>query len=173
MEALGERPIVAMVRRARAAMSQLAHASSAAFRVATGGGVAEGGETPLEAVERNLSAAPLVALYVDVCEHLYRHELRTTIRHGSVAAGDHGELRFLAVGFVDVSSSTALSASVSAEELADAVNGLLTQRQQGRGERQVGAEAELAVELGDHQFVAGVLLDHHLGAERRHRPFDQ
>ena len=121
VDVLGERAVVALVRRARAAMSQLAHASSATFRVATGGGVAEGGETPLEAVERNLSAAPLVALYLDVCEHLYRHELRTTVRHGSVAAGDHGELRFLAVGFVDVASSTALSASVSAAELAGLV----------------------------------------------------
>ena len=114
----GEGAVLALLRRAGAAMTQLAHASSSAFRVNVVPGPHEGVPSALDVVERNLGTRALVQVYVDTFTQLYRHHIRTTIREESVAAGDHGELRFMCVGFVDLSSSTELGERVTAAELA-------------------------------------------------------
>jgi hypothetical protein len=104
--------VLALLRRA-GDDSQLAHASAAAFRVNVVG--PEGRDlAPLEVVERNLGTRALVQVYIDTFTQLYRHHIRTTIREDHVAAGDHGELRFMCVGFVDLSSSTELGERVTA-----------------------------------------------------------
>ena len=115
---LGEGAVLALLRRAGAAMTQLAHASSAAFRVNVVPGFPDGEVAALDLVERNLGTRAMVQVYIDTFTQLFRHHVRTTIRDDSVAVGDHGELRFQCVGFVDLASSTELGARLTAAELA-------------------------------------------------------
>ncbi len=116
----GDEAVLALLRRAGGAMSQLANAASSVFRVnlAESAGVV----APMEVIERNLATRPLVDTFLDVLSQLYRYHSRLSFREEAVAAGTFGELRRMSVGFVDLASSTQLGSVLSATELARAVN---------------------------------------------------
>lgn len=111
----GDEVLLAILRRTGVAMSQLAHATAAAFRINVG--VGSEGLAPLDIVERNLSSGPLIELFLDVLGEIFRYHSLRAIQDESVAAGRYGELRFMAVGFVDLTASTALGWQVDGARL--------------------------------------------------------
>lgn len=115
----GEETVLALMRRAGVAMSQLSTAASSAFRVNLG----ETGdrEQPMTIVERNIGTRPLIDLLLDIVAQLYRYHSRLSFRDDSVAAGRFSEVRHLSVGFVDLASSTELGAALFGPDLARAV----------------------------------------------------
>ena len=117
--AFGDEAISVVLRRSGAAMSQLSTAASSVFRVNLG---AVDSADPMTIVERNLATRPLIGALLAVVSQLYRYHSRLSFRDDTVAAGSFGELRAMAVGFVDLASSTELSSRLSAEELARSIN---------------------------------------------------
>ena len=117
--AFGDEAISVVLRRSGAAMSQLSTAASSVFRVNLG---AVDSADPMTIVERNLATRPLIDALLAVVSQLYRYHSRLSFRDDTVAAGSFGELRAMAVGFVDLASSTELSSRLSAEELARSIN---------------------------------------------------
>ncbi len=115
----GKEAVLALMRRAGVAMSQLSTAASSAFRVNLG----ETGdrEQPMTIIERNIGTRPLIDLLLDVVAQLYRYHSRLSFRDDSVAAGRFSEVRHLSVGFVDLASSTELGATLFGPDLARAV----------------------------------------------------
>ena len=154
-ELLGEDAVLALVRRAGAATTQLAHAASGAFRVNVVPHTEQATDPARAAVERNLGTTLLVQSYVDAIAQLFRHHIRTTIRSDSVAAGAYGELRPLTVGFVDLASSTELGQRVTAAELAglmadfDATAADLATRHGARVVKMIGDEVMLCADDAD------------------------
>lgn len=73
-------------------------------------------------VERNLATRPLIDTLLDVLSQLYRYHSRLSFRDDSVAAGTFGEMREMAVGFVDLASSTELGSRLAAADLARSIN---------------------------------------------------
>ena len=116
----GEEAVLALLRRAGVAMSQLSSAASSVFRVNLG----ETGdiEHPMTIIERNIGTRPLIDLLLDVVAQLYRYHSRLSFREDSVAAGRFSEVRHLSVGFVDLASSTELGAALFGAELARAIS---------------------------------------------------
>ncbi len=119
-ELFGKEAVEMLVRRAGAAMSQLANAASSAFRATQWDPGRE--PTPVEIVERNLNTRPLIDLYMRLCGQLYRYHSRLSFRDDSVAAGRFAELRAMGIGFVDLASSTEIGARLSAHELSRWIN---------------------------------------------------
>jgi adenylate cyclase len=115
----GEDSVLALLRRAGVAMSQLSTAASSVFRVNLG----ETGDRdqPMSIVERNIGTRPLIDLLLDVVAQLYRYHSRLSFRDESVAAGRFSEVRAMSVGFVDLASSTELGAALFGPELARAI----------------------------------------------------
>jgi adenylate cyclase len=107
---LGDHAVLALLRRTGAAMAQLAHASSAAFRVKVMSQTHD---------DHTIVASELVDGFALVLEQLLRHHYVGAIRSRVPQAGNHGELREMCVGFVDLSSSTELGSRVTLNELAD------------------------------------------------------
>jgi adenylate cyclase len=158
---LGEEAVLALIRRAGVAMNQLAHASAAAFRVNALAN--REAEDLLAVLRRNLSVGSLIDVYVEACSQLFRHSALGTIRADVVAAGAYGELRDIAVGFVDVASSTELAQRVDPAELAALVAdfdraslGAAT-RHGARVVKTIGDEVMLAAD--DPAAVCGAALD--------------
>ncbi|MGZ4676191.1 MAG: adenylate/guanylate cyclase domain-containing protein [Acidimicrobiia bacterium] len=116
----GEDAVLALLRRAGGAMSQLANAASATFRVNMAADSVE--TTIMEVIERNLTTGPLIDSFVTLFSQLYRYHTRRSFREDSVAAGTYGELRHMAVGFVDLAASTELGARLTAAELARSIS---------------------------------------------------
>jgi adenylate cyclase len=73
-------------------------------------------------IERNLGTRPLIDLLLDVVAQLYRYHSKLSFREDSVAAGTFAEVRAMTVGFVDLASSTEIGSSLSATDLARAIN---------------------------------------------------
>jgi class 3 adenylate cyclase len=116
---LGRTAVLALMRRTGIAASQLATASSGSFRVSH---VAESAESSeLERVKRNLVATSLVNRYVLLLQQVIRHHYLLAFRNDVVPVGDHGELRTLAIGFVDLASSSSISSQLSASQLSAAI----------------------------------------------------
>jgi adenylate cyclase len=115
----GDAVVFALLRRVGATMNQVAIASSAAFRVNVTHG--RGDMAPLEYIERNLEARTLIGGLTDALAQLLHHHLRRATRPNSPSVGRYGELRPMAIAFVDLVSSTALSESSSAERLAELI----------------------------------------------------
>jgi adenylate cyclase len=118
---LGDAAVEALLRRTGVALRQLAHAAASAFRVNVLAGEVD--RSPGALVDRNLATAVLIDGYTEALARVFRHLARTTVRHDSVAVGASGELRYLAVGFVDLASSSEVGARVSASELSALVTG--------------------------------------------------
>jgi adenylate cyclase len=116
----GEEAVLVLLRRAGGAVAQLAAAASSVFRVNLGehGDLAD----PMLVIERNLNTRPLIDLLLDVVDQLYRYHSRLSFREDGVAAGTFAEVRTMAVGFVDLASSTEIGSSLSATDLAGAIN---------------------------------------------------
>jgi adenylate cyclase len=116
----GDEAVLALLRRAGGAMSQLSSAASSVFRVNLGdtGDLAE----PMTIVERNLNTRPLIDLLLTVVGQLYRYHSRLSFREDSIAAGTFSEVRRMSVGFVDLASSTELGAALFGAELARAIS---------------------------------------------------
>ena len=115
----GEEAISVILRRSGAAVSQLANAASSIFRVNL---VDADPDDPMAVIERNLATSPLIDTLLDVVCQLYRYHSSLSFRDDAVAASSFGELRTMTVGFVDLASSTELSARLSAPELARSIN---------------------------------------------------
>jgi adenylate cyclase len=115
----GDEVILAIMRRTGVAMSQLAHATAAAFRVNVGVGTED--LSPIEVVERNLSSGPLIDLFMAVLGETFRYHSLRAVKDESVAAGRYGELRPMAVGFVDVAASTVLGSTIDAARLGELI----------------------------------------------------
>lgn len=118
----GDDAILALFRRAGGAMSQLTSAASSVFRVNLGANPERELLIPMEVVERNLGTRPLIDTFLLILNQLYRYHSRLSFREDSVAAGSHGELRAMAVGFVDLAASTELGEQLSAAELARVIS---------------------------------------------------
>jgi adenylate cyclase len=119
-EIFGEEAVLALFRRVGGSVAQLAAAASSMFRVNLG----EHGDLgdPMMIVERNLGTRPLIDLLLDVVAQLYRYHSRLSFREDGVAAGTFAEVRTMAVGFVDLASSTEIGAQLPAADLARAIN---------------------------------------------------
>jgi adenylate cyclase len=119
-ELFGEEAVLALLRRAGGAMSQLSTAASSVFRVNLGdtGDLAE----PMTIIERNLGTRPLIDLLLTVVGQLYRYHSRLSFREESIAAGTFSEVRRMSVGFVDLASSTELGAALFGAGLARAIS---------------------------------------------------
>jgi adenylate cyclase len=128
--ALGWTAVLGLMRRTGTAVSLLAAASSGAFRVSSAAGPLSGAvpETgPLAgAVERILAPQRLVAVYLRALEQVLRHHYLMGFRPDVRPAGEYGELRSTAIGFVDLTASTALGARSTADELAAAMTAFET-----------------------------------------------
>ena len=157
----GEDAVLALLRRAGGAMSQLSAAASSVFRVNLGetGDVGE----PMTIIERNLGTRPLIDLLLDVVAQLYRYHSRLSFREDSVAAGTFAEVRAMTVGFVDLASSTEIGSQLSATELARAINDFnsaafdLATRHGARIVKTIGDEAMIAAL--DANAVVGCAID--------------
>ena len=116
----GEEAVLVLLRRAGGSVAQLAAAASSVFRV----NLVEHGDVgdPMMIIERNLGTRPLIDLLLDVVAQLYRYHSRLSFREDGVAAGTFAEVRAMAVGFVDLASSTEVGSLLSAIELARAIN---------------------------------------------------
>ena len=116
----GEEAVLVLLRRAGGSMAQLSAAASSVFRVNLGEhhDLAD----PMVIIDRNLATRPLIDLLLDVVEQLYRYHSRLSFREDSVAAGTFAEVRTMAVGFVDLASSTEVGSLLSATDLARAIN---------------------------------------------------
>lgn len=116
----GEEAVLVLLRRAGGAVAQLAAAASSVFRVNLGdhGHLTD----PMMVIERNLGTRPLIDLLLDVVAQLYRYHSKLSFREDSVAAGTFAEVRAMTVGFVDLASSTEIGSSLSATDLARAIN---------------------------------------------------
>ena len=144
----GEQAVLALLRRAGGAMSQLSTAASSVFRVH----MVDTGDTeePMKIVERNLGTRPLVDVLLDIVAQLYRYHSRLSFRDDSVAVGSFAEVRPMTVGFVDLASSTELGAQLPATELAQAMNDFnsasfdIATRHGARIVKTIGDEAMLA-----------------------------
>ena len=77
---------------------------------------------PMMIIDRNLGTRPLIDLLLDVVGQLYRYHSKLSFREDSVAAGTFAEVRAMTVGFVDLASSTEIGSSLSATDLARAIN---------------------------------------------------
>ena len=119
-ELFGDEAVLALLRRAGGAMSQLSSAASSVFRVNLGdtGDVSE----PMTIIERNLGTRPLIDLLLTVVGQLYRYHSRLSFREDSIAAGTFSEVRRMSVGFVDLASSTELGAALFGAALARAIS---------------------------------------------------
>jgi len=146
----GESATLALVRRAGAATSQLARASGAAFRVSVLGPDLTDASPALGHVERNLGSRDLAAIYIRAFSQLFRHHLLRTVRTDTVAAGSYGELRPMAVGFVDLASSTELGERISAAELAN----LIVEFDEMAFEAATRAGARVVKTIGDEVMLA-------------------
>lgn len=120
-EVFGDGAVLALLRRAGVAMSQLANAAGAAFRVNVIAGAAQGALPAMEVIDRNLETQSLVDTFVGLMSQLFRHHTLLSFRDESVAVGRYGELRSMAVGFVDLTSSTQLAGSIDGVELASLI----------------------------------------------------
>lgn len=112
---LGDEAVLALLRRGGGAMSQLANASSSVFRVNV---ITDVLASPIDVVERNLASGVLIETLIDALGQLFRYHALLSFREDSVAAGLYGEMRLMAVGFVDIASSTELGERVTGAELA-------------------------------------------------------
>jgi len=119
-ELFGDEAVLALLRRAGGAMSQLSTAASAVFRVNMGdhGDLA----APMTIVERNIGTRPLIDLLLTVVGQLYRYHSRLSFREDGIAAGTFSEVRRMSVGFVDLASSTELGAALFGVDLARAIS---------------------------------------------------
>lgn len=118
---LGRTAVLSLMRRTGMAAGQLAAASGGAFRVSTLTGGWPEMTALADIVRRNLAGRELVAGYLQMFDHVLRHHYLLSFRDDVVPIGDHGELRPMCVGFVDLTSSTELGARVSAAELSEAM----------------------------------------------------
>lgn len=119
--ALGWTAVLGLMRRTGTAASLLAAASSGAFRVSAASGPLSQVMSLAEIVERNLAPRQLVGEFVGTLEQVLRHHYLIGFRDSVMPAGDHGELRLMGIGFVDLTASTALGARSTADELAAAM----------------------------------------------------
>ncbi len=118
---LGRDAVLGLMRRTGTAASLLATASSGAFRVSSVSGPLSGAVSVADIVERNLAPQVLVAGFLRALEQVLRHHYLISFRDNVSPAGDHGELRELCIGFVDLTASTALGVRSTADELSAAM----------------------------------------------------
>ena len=77
--------------------------------------------TQLERAEANEVAASLVEVATTITSHLIREHLTLAIRRQRAAGGGDGNVRLMAIGFVDLANSTEWASSVPLREQADAL----------------------------------------------------
>ncbi len=153
---LGEGAVTSLMRRAGLALSQLAHASSEAFRVNVlmSDPAADPGADVVNAltqlIEGNVAAGALMDGYAQAIGQLFRHHSRETVRRETRVAGDHGELLPMAIGFVDLAASTDLGERVDAAHLAELVNDFETAVFRVAGDRGV----RVVKTIGDEAMFA-------------------
>jgi adenylate cyclase len=162
IEMLGRDAGMQMARLIGETAARLADALISSFMVEVGGPAWRRDPSLLALAEENARAAELVAPLMHVFEVLLRHHLEVARRPIADVFEESGfESRQLAIGFVDISGSTALAARVSFDELGRVLGAFesrcteIVAARGGRLVKLIGDEAMFAVATVDTACAIG------------------